>query len=75
MNGLHEKASDLQQWAETIPGKLHEYASDFNTDDMWKKIEAWGSKCGQDLLIMVLTMYYTIQKFIPKLNEKKEDNK
>lgn len=65
---------DLTKWAESVPDTLHKYASDFKADEMWKKLESWAAKCGQDLVIMVLTMYYTIQKFIPKLNEQKEMN-
>lgn len=72
MDEWKDKSQNLKQWSETIPDKLQEYASDFNVDDMWKKIESWGAKCGQDLLIMVLTMYYTIEKSIPNLKKQKE---
>lgn len=72
MEELQGKSQNLRQWAEGMPDKLKDYASGFNTEEMWHKIETWGAKCGQDLLIMVLTMYYTIQKFIPDITDKKK---
>ncbi|MCM1336326.1 MAG: hypothetical protein NC187_04725 [Candidatus Amulumruptor caecigallinarius] len=63
-------ADSLRKWAEKAPDTIHEYASRFDADEMWQKIEKWGVKAGQDLVIMVLAMYYTIRKFIPAINEK-----
>lgn len=68
--GLSASTDELRKWAEKAPDTIHEYASRFDADEMWQKIEKWGMKAGQDLVIMVLAMYYTIRKFIPAINEK-----
>lgn len=70
LDGISVSADDIKRWADKAPETIHQYASRFDTDEMWQKIEKWGMKAGQDLVIMVLAMYYTIRKFIPAINER-----
>ncbi len=52
----------------TIPETLHSYADRFNPDEMWEKLKTQAAKAGQDLVVMVLTIYYTIRDRIKGSN-------
>lgn len=57
-------AKDLSAWAEGMPNKLRKMADDFDADAMWDKLSKTASKAGQDLIVMVLTIYYSIESKI-----------
>lgn len=57
-------AKDLSTWAEGMPDKLRKMADDFDADAMWDKLSETAVKAGQDLIVMVLTIYYSIESRI-----------
>lgn len=63
-------AKDLSAWAETMPEKLKTMADDFDADALWDKLSKTAAKAGQDLIVMVLTIYYAVESRLP--NKKKE---
>ncbi len=62
------KTVDLSEWMKTIPETLQSYSDRFNAEEMWEKLKTQASKAGQDLVVMVLTMYYTIRDRIKGTN-------
>lgn len=69
-------AKELSTWAESMPAKLKKMADDFDADALWDKLSKTAAKAGQDLIVMVLTIYYAIESKIPgrekNLNEGKQ---
>lgn len=61
-----KSADEVTEWAKTAPDTFHELADKFNAEDMWNKIATSAAKVGQDLIIIVLSMYYTIKNAIQK---------
>ena len=59
-NTATEKTVNLAEWSKTLPETLHSYADKFNPEEMWEKLKTQAAKAGQELVVMVLTMYYTI---------------
>lgn len=57
-------AKELTAWAEGMPDKLRKMADDFDADAMWDKLSKTAAKAGQDLIVMVLTIYYSIESKI-----------
>ena len=57
-------AKELTTWAEGMPDKLRKMADDFDADAMWDKLSKTAAKAGQDLIVMVLTIYYSIESKI-----------
>lgn len=57
-------ARELSAWAETMPGTLRKMADDFDAETMWDKLSKTAAKAGQDLIVMVLTIYYSIESKI-----------
>lgn len=62
------KTADLSEWAKTLPETLHEYSDRFNPEEMWEKLKTQAAKAGQELVVMVLTMFYTIRYRIKGTN-------
>ena len=62
------KTADLSEWMENIQETLHSYADRFNPEEMWEKLKTQAAKAGQELVVMVLTMYYTIRDRIKDTN-------
>ncbi len=62
-------AKELSAWAESMPEKLKKMADDFDADAMWDKLSKTAAKAGQDLIVMVLTIYYAIESKIPGRRE------
>lgn len=62
------KTADLSEWTKTLPETLHEYAERFNPEEMWEKLKTQAAKAGQELVVMVLTMFYTIRDRIKGTN-------
>ena len=54
-------AVNLAEWSKTIPQTLQSYADRFDAEEMWEKLKAQASKAGQEIVMMVLTMFYTIR--------------
>lgn len=50
-----------------IPDTLLRYASRFDPKEMWEKISSTAGKAGQEVIMMVLTMYYTIEGSVKNL--------
>lgn len=67
-NAAAGKTADLGEWSKTLPETLHSYADRFNPEEMWEKLKTQAAKAGQDLVVMVLTMYYTIRDRIKGTN-------
>ncbi len=63
-----EKSVNLVEWSKTLPETLHSYADRFNPEEMWEKLKTQAAKAGQDLVVMVLTIYYTIRDRIKGTN-------
>lgn len=59
-------AKDLCAWAESMPHKLKKMSEDFDADAMWDKLSKTAAKAGQELIVMVLTIYYAIESKIPE---------
>ena len=57
---------EITVWAEDSYNYIKSLSTDFDTDKMWEKISAAAAKAGQDLIVMVLTIYYTISESIQK---------
>ena len=57
-------AKELTAWAEGMPDKLRKMADDFDAEAMWDKLSKTAAKAGQDLIVMVLTIYYSIESKI-----------
>lgn len=57
-------AKDLSAWAESMPGKLKKMSEDFDVDAMWDKLSKTAAKAGQELIVMVLTIYYALESKI-----------
>lgn len=57
-------AKELSAWAEGMPDKLRKMADDFDADAMWDKLSKTAARAGQDLIVMVLTIYYSIESKI-----------
>ncbi len=55
---------DLKEWSKSLTETLTQYSSRFNVDEMWDKLKATASKAGQDIVMMTLTMFYTIRDCI-----------
>ena len=62
---------EITVWAEDSYNYIKSLSTDFDTDKMWEKISAAAAKAGQDLIVMVLTIYYTISESIQKNNGQK----
>lgn len=62
---------EITVWAEDSYNYIKSLSKDFDTDKMWEKISAAAAKAGQDLIVMVLTIYYTISESIQKNNGQK----
>jgi len=62
--GFSHKATELQAWAETMPDQLRKMADDFDAEAMWDKLSRTAAKAGQELIVMVLTIYYAIESRI-----------
>ena len=62
------KAVDMSEWMKTLPETLHSYADRFNPEEMWDKLKTQAVSAGQELVVMVLTMYYTIRDRIKGTN-------
>ena len=62
---------EIAVWAEGSYNYITSLSKDFDADKMWEKISETASKSGQDLIVMVLTIYYTISESIKKTNEQK----
>ncbi len=60
-NAAVTKTVDLSEWMKTIPETLHSYADRFNPEEMWEKLKTQAAKAGQEIVVMVLTIYYTIR--------------
>lgn len=62
-----EQASskNLAAWAESMPDKLRKMAGSFDADAMWDKLAKTAAKAGQDLIVMVLTIFNAIESKIP----------
>lgn len=67
-NATTTKAMDISEWAKNLPELLHGYADRFNPEEMFEKLKSQAVKAGQDLVVMVLTMYYTIRDRIKDTN-------
>ena len=57
---------ELTEWAENSMEKVQSLAKDFDAEKMWDKIKESAAKAGQELVVMVLTMYYTIAENFKK---------
>lgn len=57
-------AKELAAWAESMPAKLKKMSDDFDADAMWDKLSKTAAKAGQELIVMVLTIYYSIESKI-----------
>ena len=64
-------AKELTTWAEGMPDKLRKMADDFDADAMWDKLSKNAAKAGQDLIVMVLTIYYSIESKITAIQNSK----
>lgn len=62
-------AKELSAWAESMPGKLKKMSEDFDADAMWDKLSKTAAKAGQELIVMVLTIYYAIESKIPGIKK------
>lgn len=51
---------ELSEWASGAGDYISSLAKDFDISKMWDKIKDSASKAGQELVVMTLTMYYTI---------------
>lgn len=74
-NKVGTEAQELSDWAKTMPDKLKIMADDFNVDSMWDKLSKTAAKAGQELIVMVLTIYYAIESKIPGLKSDKKNGK
>lgn len=68
--GTVASAEEVSKWAETVPETIHTYADRFDADEMWDKITSTAAKVGQEMIIMVLTMYYTIEEALKNIDLK-----
>lgn len=62
----------IMEWAKTMPETLRSYADRFDADELWEKLKITAAKAGQELLIMVLAIYYAIENSIQKLKESRK---
>lgn len=62
------KKASIEEWSKNLPEILHSYADKFNPEEMWEKLKTQAAKAGQELVVMVLTMYYTIRDRIKDTN-------
>lgn len=67
-NAATGKTADLAEWSKTLPETLHSYADRFNPEAMWDKLKTQAAKAGQELVVMVLTIFYTIRDRINGTN-------
>lgn len=67
-NLTSDKAAELAEWSKTLPETLHSYSDRYNPDEMWEKLKTQAAKAGHELVVMVLTMYYTIRDRIQNSN-------
>ncbi|MDE5750204.1 MAG: DUF1232 domain-containing protein [Duncaniella sp.] len=65
---VNGKAVDMGEWVKTLPETLHGYADRYNPEEMWEKLKTQAAKAGQELVMMVLTMFYTIRDRIQGTN-------
>lgn len=63
---------EIATWIEGSYNYITSLSKDFDTDKMWEKISTTASKAGQDLIVMVLTIYYTISESIQHKNEQEQ---
>lgn len=68
-DNFSKSAKDWAAWAEIMPDKLKKMADDFDANAMWDKLAKTAAKAGQDLIVMVLTIYYAIESKIPVKNK------
>ncbi|MDE7409505.1 MAG: hypothetical protein K2N09_05730 [Muribaculaceae bacterium] len=68
-------AKELTTWAEGMPDKLRKMADDFDADAMWDKLSKNAAKAGQDLIVMVMTIYYSIESKITAIQNSKNNGK
>lgn len=66
-------AKELSSWAQGMPDKLKSMAEDFDAEALWDKLGKTASKAGQELIVMVLTIYYAIESKIPGHKEKRNE--
>lgn len=66
------QTKELSTWAEGMPDKLKKMADDFDADAMWDKLSKTAAKAGQELIVMVLTIYYAIESKIPGKEKQKK---
>lgn len=62
---------ELSAWAASMPDKLKKLADDFDAEALWNKISKTAAKAGQELIVMVLTIYYAVESKIPGLKSSK----
>ena len=53
---------ELSEWAAGAADYISSFAKDFDPAKMWDKLKECAAKAGQEIVIMVLTMYYTIKE-------------
>ena len=63
-NNKVPSTDELEKWAADARDKINGMADDFDAQKMWDKIKSSAAKAGQDLVVMVLTIYYTIAESI-----------
>lgn len=59
-------AKELADWAETMPDKLKEMSKDFDAESLREKLTKTAAKAGQELIVMVMTIYNSIESLITK---------
>ncbi|MDE6808489.1 MAG: hypothetical protein K2J42_00140 [Muribaculaceae bacterium] len=62
---------EIAEWVEGSYNYITSLSKDFDADKMWEKVSTAASKAGQELIVMVLTIYYTISESIQKKDEQK----
>lgn len=74
IDGIGVTLDKINIWAETVPSTIHQYAKNFDKEEFWSKISSVVSKFGQDMLFMLLTLYYSVAETInTNKDEQKED--
>lgn len=73
-NASGKTAQDVAEWAKSAPDTIGRYAKDFDAAKMWDKISAYAAKAGQELILIVLTMYYAIADSFKKSEKEDERN-
>lgn len=57
-----------------MPDTLLRYASRFDPKEMWQKVSSSASRAGQEVVMMILTMYYTIESHVKDIRRIRLDN-